>query len=285
VIQGRIRDITIGVHLQPLSAAGPAPANCRINVDLVNIVGQAGTSEGYGVLLSPAEHCTVTVKASSIQRHAVYLSAGASYNTVDAVVTNCFQDAVTIFSLSTQAACVGNVLKVAARGVRAPIGEPVGSNSACFSIYGKADDNVVRLVATGANAGQRGPYAAALVRGMEGRNGPFPKNNHLFVDATGGFSGPYVVIATDAIATVIDGGTISARGSVGVIGFSDTRSNSRSFELAGRVRDVSIDAIDWRVPGIVVATERSSVEIDSGVSFTRVQSPTHDYTGRLRRGA
>jgi hypothetical protein len=285
VIQGRIRNITIGVHLQPLSAAGIPPSNCRIDVDLANIVGQAGTSEGYGVLLSPAEHCEVTVKASSIQRHAVYLSAGASQNSVEADVTDCFQDAVTIFSLEDQAVCIGNTLKVAAKGVRAPTGEPVASNSACFSIYGKADDNVVHLVATGATAGKRGPYAAALVRGMEGGDGPFPKNNHLFIDATGSFSGPYVVAAIDAIGTVIEGGAISARGSVGVIGFSDTRANTRFFKLAGRVRDMSIDAMDSQVPGIVVATERSPVEIDSSVRFSRVQSPTHDYTGRLRRGA
>jgi hypothetical protein len=282
VIRGRIRDITIGVHLQPLSPGGAPPANCRIEVEVARIVGQSGTSEGYGVLLSPAVHCTVKVKANSVQRHAVYLSAGASHNVVDADVTDCFQDAVTVYSLSTQPPCAGNDLNVVARGVRAPASEPVRSNSTCVSIYGKADNTVVHLTAVGAPAGKRGPWAAALVTGLEARDGPFPENTRLFINATGMFSGPYVIVSTDAINTTVEGGTIEARGSVGVIGFTDTRSNDRYFTLAGKVLDTSIDALDKQVPGVVIATERSPVEIDGSVRFSRVSGRSRDYTGRLK---
>lgn len=283
VIAGRISNITVGVHLQPLTPDGPPPSSCQINVEITDVVGHAGASEGYGVLLSPAERCSVRVKATNIQRHAVYLSAGASHNVVEADVTNCFQDAVTIYSLATQPACTGNRLNVSARGIRVPVGEPEGSMACCFSIFGKAVDNTAHVIAA-ATAEADGPaaYAAALVRGLEAPDGPFPENNRLRVDATGVFSGPYAVLSTDAVGTIVEGGRLSGHGSVGVIGFTDTRSNQRHFELAGRVQEVIIDALDFQVPGVVAATERAAVEIGPNVRFVRVKSPTRDYTGRLR---
>jgi hypothetical protein len=284
VIEGRITNITVGVHLQPLTEDGEPPAECRIDVKLTDIVGRAGTAEGYGVLLSPAVRCAVRARATGVQRHAVYLSAGASYNTVDAVVTNCMQDAITIYSLASQPPCTGNRLSVDVRGVRVSEGELVGSNSTCFSIYGKANQNVAHVTAR-ARGEANGPaaYAAVLVRGLEGQDGPFPQGNRLTVDASGVFSGPYVVLSSDAIDTVVEGGRIDGRGSAGVIGFTDTRSNRRTFRSGGRVSGVTIDGGDSRVAGIVVATERSPVIVEANVHFTRVLSPMRDVTGKLQR--
>jgi hypothetical protein len=279
-ITGRISNITIGVHLQPLDASGPPPTDCVIDVELTNIVGRAGTSEGYGVLMSPANRCLVRVKGTNVQRHAVYLSAGASYNRVDATVTNCLQDAVTIYSMADQPACVGNCLSVNARGVHVPDSRSKASNPCCFSIYGKASENVVKITAESSSR-FGGTYAAALVRGLESPDGPFPHNNRLTVNATGVFSGPYVVLSTDAINTVIEGGHIAGHGAVGVIGFTDTRSNERRFARAGAVRGVTIDGGDLRTAGIVIATERSPVSVDGNVQTQRVGSRIRDYTGLL----
>lgn len=284
VVRGHISRITVGVHLQPLTASGIPPTNCTIDVELTEIVGRPDMSEGYGVLLSPALGCRVRVKARNIQRHAVYLSAGASYNIVDADVTDCFQDAVTIFSVAHQPACNGNELTVNARGVRVPSGKPVTSNSACFSIYGKANDNVavVSADATGQGGGTAA-YAAVLVHGMQGAAGPFPHGNRVTVNVRGLFGGPYAVQCIDAVETEIAGGQIVGRGTVGVIGFSDTRQNTAQFSRAGKVSQLYIDGIDGRGFGVVVATERSNVEIMSDVSFVRVKKKFRDYTGRARK--
>lgn len=284
IMRGRISNITVGVHLQPLSENASPPTACRIDVELNDIVGQPGTSEGYGVLLSPADWCTVRVRARDVQRHAVYLSAGASNNYVDADVDTCFQDAVTICSFANQPPCVENHLAVTARGIRMPEGEPPAINSCCFSIYGKADRNVSRVISVGSGAETGGPYAAALVHGLGSPDGPFPRGNRLTVNASGQFTGPYVVQCTDAIETTIEGGMIDGCGSVGVIGFTDTRTNRQSFERAGRVTGVTIAGRFPRMIGIAVATERSAVVVDANVQFGALEVPIRDFTGRLLRG-
>ncbi|MFA7588360.1 MAG: hypothetical protein WCY11_19595, partial [Novosphingobium sp.] len=68
-IAGRVSNLTVGVHLQPLDLLGPPPQDCTIDVCAIDIVGQLDVPEGYGVLLSPAHRCAVKVTARNIQRH------------------------------------------------------------------------------------------------------------------------------------------------------------------------------------------------------------------------
>lgn len=284
-IAGRVSNLTVGVHLQPLDLLGPPPQDCTIDVCAIDIVGQLDVPEGYGVLLSPAHRCAVKVTARNIQRHAVYLSAGASGNSIDADVDGCHQDAVTIYSLPEQPTCSDNQVVVRAVSVRPPQGAPPNNRSACFSIYGRANGNSARVFARGGTDAGDSPCAAAVVSGLFHSDGPFPKANRLTVDATGFFSGPYVVDIRDSDETLLTGGNIQASGRVGIVGFSDTRSNDRRFSHAGTVSGLVIRSDRAEAIGIVVATERSPVLVLSNVRISNVQQRVKDYTGNLRQAA
>lgn len=105
------------------------------------------------------------------------------------------------------------------------------------------------------------------------------------MDATGFFSGPYVVDIRDSDETLLTGGNIQASGRVGIVGFSDTRSNDRRFSHAGTVSGLVIRSDRAEAIGIVVATERSPVLVLSNVRISNVQQRVKDYTGNLRQAA
>lgn len=283
-IRGQIENVAVGVHLQPLSEGGPWPRNCTIDIDVSDIVGREGSSEGYGVLLSPARNCKVAVRAKRIARHAAYLSAGASDNHVTADVTRCHQDAVTIFSMAHQPPCERNRLFVTAREVAPGDAGAKAGRASILSVYGKANGNIVDVTAVGGATTDHGPYSAVQVVGLESPAGPFPTGNVINLSASGLYSGPYVLEAVDSAETIIR--TINARasGRVGVVGFRDTELNKMHFKAAGRVENGAIDAMGIADYGIVIAAQRSPVIIGA-VTIAGVKIRVRSYTALMRSKA
>ena len=167
-IDAEVTNITYGVQACPLSSA--VPQRWRVSGYIHDIVGTTGSSEGYGVLLSPAENCTVTTKFKTIKRHAVYLSAGASYNDVDVDVDGCENLAVQIYSLSTQPECKHNRI----RGRFRNLSQNFVNQGGAVGVIQKASQNDISVQVDGS----LGLTSVGIwVEGQSG--GPYPSGNNI----------------------------------------------------------------------------------------------------------
>jgi len=238
VLDVEVSGATVGVHAQPTSVTNPARWRGRVYAH--DIVGAAGISEGYGVLLSPAEACQLVVEAKTIARHAVYLSAGAVHNDITATVDGCNNFAVQIFSTSAQAACQYNTVRVKARN----LGDNTGTSGAC-GIVQKSHYNNVIVDCQGNGATQ----FAVSVEGSSG--GPYPYGNKV-VDGsiTGQYTGSGAIRLLNADSTFVARNTVDAYGTVEVISSRATGTNGSTH--AGYIFDNKINAQAQSVFGIYV---------------------------------
>lgn len=77
-----------------------------------NVVGFAGQSEGYGVMLTPASYCVVkNNKFSTVRRHAIYIASNGSYNIIDGnIITGIDNIAIQSNTGLTQGYANGNII-------------------------------------------------------------------------------------------------------------------------------------------------------------------------------
>lgn len=110
----KISKTSIGVHAQS-TAGNPHPKKWTGKIYLEDIVGNGGSGGGYGVLLSPCDESKLYVHAKDVVRHALYLSAGSSYNDIELFADNCIKShTCQIYAYDNQDACVSNNVKIKA---------------------------------------------------------------------------------------------------------------------------------------------------------------------------
>lgn len=241
VLDMDISYVTVGVHAQYLTTDTDAntPKRWTGSARLSNIVGTTGASEGYGVILSPADQCDFQISAKTVARHAVYLSAGASQNRIVASVDGCSNYAVQLYSESTQGETSDNQIYVRSRN----LAQTVATQSGPVAIIQKCNRNRVVIDDIGNNAA----YSAALVEGSSG--GPYPSDNQL-VDCriSGQYTGPAVFNLLNQQRTVVKRNTLMAYSANYVIGFR--RSGINGAEHGGYCDDNVIDAQAANIHGI-----------------------------------
>lgn len=216
-----VSSLTYGVHAAPISAASSAnnPKRWTGVIYAHDIVGTIGASEGYGVLLESAESCNLTVRAKDIRRHAVYLSAGASWNTIDSDTDACGNYAVQFNASGSQADCKHNHVIVRARNLTTD----VAGQSGALAIVAKCHYNTCQVFCTG-NATTL--EAARIEGNAVGVQAEHPKGNRIINGAIDGqFTGADVVRMLNADGTVVSGNVIDAYGTVSVIAMRRTGTN------------------------------------------------------------
>ena len=236
-----VTQLTVGVHAQFITTYSSAnvPKRWTGKINCSNIVGAVGVSEGYGLLLSPAEACDFNIVARSIARHAVYLSAGASHNRIATTVDGCNNYAAQIFSTSGQAASQYNTLLIKCRN----LGENVAGQSGAVAIVQKANYNTVTVEHEGNNATE----CSVLVEGSSA--GPYPTANKIIDGSISGqFTGADVIKLLNADGTVVSGNAIYAYGTASVIAMR--RSGTNGSAHGGYVQDNIINAQGQAIRGI-----------------------------------
>lgn len=124
-----VQDLPCGVWIQPDSSASRIlPRRWKGTIRVHRIIGRPGESEGYG-LLALAEDCEFRVIASDIQRHAVYLTSGASRNRVHFDIDGCRQIAVQVNTYPHQRPSSDNLLTGTIRNVKGAGGVWIGGRS------------------------------------------------------------------------------------------------------------------------------------------------------------
>ena len=232
---------TYGVHAQYLTTDTDAnrPKRWSGYIYAHDIVGTVGASEGYGVLLSPANACALVVDAKTIARHALYLSAGARDCDITLTVDGCQNYAVQLFSSSAQAATMNNTIRIKAKNLT----ENVAGQGGVVAIVQKANYNLISADLEGANS----TTFAINVEGASG--GPYPRGNHL-VDChiTGQFIGADVIRLLNADSTHVRRNTIYAYGTATIIALR--RVGTNGIVHGGFVEGNDIDGQAQAVKGI-----------------------------------
>lgn len=271
---------TYGVHAQYITTDSDANRPKRWNgyVYAHDIVGTSGSSEGYGVLLSPANACQLRIDCKNIQRHALYLSAGTRDCLIDLTVDGCNNYAVQLFSNSGQAATQFNTVRVKAKN----LGESVAGQGGAVAIIQKSHYNTISVDLEGNNA----TSYAVLVEGSSG--GPYPLGNKV-VDSniTGQFTGNDVIRCINADSTHIKNNTLHCYATNNVIALR--RSGTNGITHGGYVEGNDINGQAQNVVGVYdeVNTVESYIGINSirnNGSSARVSDSTSGYrTGFSRR--
>jgi hypothetical protein len=271
-----VTQLTVGVQAQHITTFSSAniPKRWTGKIYCNNIVGATGVSEGYGLLLSPAEACEFSVVANTVARHAVYLSAGASYNRITATVDGCNNYAAQIFSTSAQAASQYNTLLIKCRN----LGQNVAGQSGAVAIVQKANYNTVTVEHEGNNATQ----CSILVEGISG--GPYPTANKIIDGSISGqFTGADVIKLLNADGTVVSGNALYAYATASVIAMR--RSGTNGSAHGGYVQDNIINAQGQAIRGIY--NECNSQPSFIGINEIRNNSTgirVDDQTGGKRLG-
>lgn len=212
-----VQNVTFGVHAQYLTTAVEAnfPRRWTGIVRAKNIVGLAGTSEGYGVLLSPALDCNLKVFGKTIQRHALYLSAGASNNNIDVDVDGCKNVAYQINTSAAQAASQYNTVRVKARNMTVPGGAQAAGQVVGAYILGNSHRNTTYLDMDGAGTAE----FAIVCEGVNTDITAQPTGNKFHGHIKGGFVGADVVKDLGAGQNDYSGLSLDAYGTFSVIAF------------------------------------------------------------------
>lgn len=232
---------TVGVHAQYITSDTDAnrPKRWTGYVYAYDIVGTAGNSEGYGVLLSPANSCQLTINAKTIARHALYLSAGAQDCDIVLTVDGCSNYAVQLFSSSGQGATQRNRIVVNARN----LAENVATQGGAVAIVQKANYNTVTVNCEGNGVTSE----AVRVEGASG--GPYPLANKIIDGAiTGQYVGADVIKMQNADSTVVSGNRIDAYATAAVIASRRTGTNGST--NGGYIYDNQINAQAAAIRGI-----------------------------------
>ena len=236
-------DLTYGVHAQPpVSGVAYADAPKRWSGDLrfTDIAGTTGVSEGYGLLLSPAYHCQFNVISKSPNaRHVIYISAGASYNQINANINGCTNYAAQIFATSPQPYCEYNTLNLTCFSLT----ETVAGQSGAIAIVGQANFNTATINMSGGGA----VSYAALIEG--GSGGPYPAGNKIINSSIyGQFTGADVIRMINADGTIIEGNTFACYAANYVIAMRRVGTNGAS--NAGFIEGNTINGLGQNVKGI-----------------------------------
>lgn len=258
-----VSNLTVGVHAQYLTTYSEANAPKRWNgrVYAHEIVGTAGASEGYGLILSPAENCNFDVKAKDISRHAVYLSAGSKHNKINVDVDGCDNYAVQLYSTDAQEETTMNTVVVNARN----LGENVSGQSGAVAIIRKSNRNTAIVNHEGNNA----TAVSVLVEGSSG--GPYPTANKIIDGSiTGQFTGTSVIKMLNADSTVVSRNSLHAYGTNRVISMERTGTNGSTH--GGFIYDNDIDAQAQSIRGIYN-------EINAQPSFIGLNNIRNNGTG------
>lgn len=269
--------LTVGVQAQYTTTDSDAntPKRWTGRVRLNNIVGTVGASEGYGVLLSPADQCDLIVSAKTIARHAVYLSNGASQNRIVVSVDGCSNYAVQLFSTSGQDETSDNQIYVRSRN----LAQTTATQSGPLAIIQKCNRNRVVIDDIGNNAA----YGAAHVEGASG--GPYPSDNQI-VDCrvSGQYTGPAVFNLLNQQRTVVKRNTLMAYATNYVIGFR--RSGTNGATHGGYCDDNVIDAQGANIHGIYNECNAQPVYVGLNNDIRNFGSGTriNDGSGGYQRG-
>ncbi len=242
-----ISNINRAVQAQPLSgtAYADAPKRWSGKLRLSNIVGASGSSEGYGLLLSPAHHFQFDIVAKTVKRHAVYLSAGASYNNIKAMIDGCENYAAQIFSTSPQPNCEHNVLDLHC----ANLSESVAGQGGPLAIVGQAHYNTSRIHC---NSNSSVTYG---YRVEGGSGGPYPFGNRL-IDSTltGAYLGLDVVSLLNADSTIIKGNVLHAYGTAAGAVVASRRQGTNGSTHGGHIEGNIINAQGQTRKGVYIET-------------------------------
>ena len=239
-----VTNLTFGVQPAPVAAAGSAnnPKRWSGYIYAHDIVGTPGSSEGYGLLMESAESCSFVVRAKNIRRHALYLSAGASWNNVVCDVDGCGNYAAQIFALVPQAACQHNTVTLKTRNLTTD----VAAQSGAIAIVGRAHYNTVTVFCTGNST----TYEAIRIEGAtSGVQADVPKGNKIVNGSIDGqFTGGDVIRMLNADGTHVRNNTIDAYATSSVIA---TRRTGTNLALhGGYIEGNSINAQGQAIKGI-----------------------------------
>ena len=266
-----VSNLTIGVQAQPLTSA--IPARWDISGYIHNIVGTVGASEGYGVLLSPANQCNVNAQFKTIRRHAVYLSAGASQNTVQADVDGCGNYAVQIYSTAAQPASESNIV----RGSFSNLTEDVATQVGAVAIVAKANYNDISISMSGDNAAK-----CIWIEGTNSAIGPYPTGNKIHdCSIYGVFTGP-VISALYASRTIISDNSIRAAYGSAAIALSG--SATITVDYAGNVEGNIIDGMGVGGRGVTNSYECPFMVCDNNIANVTISRVTDFSTAKARLG-
>jgi len=236
-----VTNMTVGVHAQYITTDTEAnyPKRWYGNIYIHDIVGLAANSEGYGVLLSPAQACHFTIHAKTIARHALYLAAGARDNDVDITVDGCTNYAVQLYSTSGQTATQYNTVKVNCKN----LSESVATQSGAVAIVQKAHYNTVIVNMEGSGTTSE----AVRVEGASG--GPYPLSNKIIDgNITGQFTGADVIKLINADSTIITNNRLDAYATAAVI--SSRRTGTNGITHGGYIYNNQINAQAQSIRGI-----------------------------------
>lgn len=270
-IDVEVSNITVAVQMQPLSSVPPSLN--EIHAYVHDIVGTTGTSEGYGVLLSPANDNQVFLRAKNIKRHGLYLSAGASRNQCFVNIDTCYHHAVSIYAVAGQPACVENTVHVKASNLQ---NAPAQTGfSAAVGITQKAERNRIFVDCVSSGLTDH----AVRIEGVGNISGPFPTNNIVYAIAKGTYLGDSVLYSGDADNTVFVDPIIEGKSTASLIKFYDSGANLYTPKRSGAVHGGSLDGIDSTMNGVSNSAARGAVDVSGGILFSRCFSNVADYTG------
>jgi hypothetical protein len=266
-----VTNLTVGIHAQPLSTV--APSNWNINCYIHDIVGTTGASEGYGVLLSPAIGCFIKGSFINIKRHAVYLSAGSSYNDVNVDVNGCEYSAVTIYAVPPQLPCQYNRVRGSFRNISQP---STLFNGSAVDMVQQANYNDVSVRVLG--SGNHG--YAIWIEGASG--GPYPKGNHIHdCEITGTYLAAGIQSQNADSSTIVNNYIEAILGTAAI---NLAVSGTAPVTYAGYVENNFINGLGTSTNGII-----NSYEVPYHVGTNKVINNTgfqfNDYsTAKLRTG-
>ena len=234
-----ISDFYFGVHLQPLSgvAEADAPKRWRGNLITKNI-------GYYDLLLSPGYNSHFNINSNSPNsRHVVYLSAGSSYNNIDAIIDGCANYAAQIYATGTQNDCEYNFLRLNCK----KLSEETSGQSGAIAIVQKANYNTCEINLHSDNEVSFG----ALIEGSSG--GPYPKGNKIInSNFTGQYMGGDVIRIINADSTIVQNNIFDCY-SLGRI-IAVRRSGTNGSTHAGYIEGNKIDCQGQNVNGIYIET-------------------------------
>lgn len=284
-----VQNMTFGVHAQYLGTDAEAnfPRRWTGTIRCKNIVGAIGKSEGYGVLLSPALDCNLKIFGKTIQRHALYLSAGASNNIIDVDVDGCKNVAYQINTSATQAASQYNTVCVKARNLTVP-GDPQGADQVNgVHILGNSHRNTTYLDIDGNGTAEM----AIVCEGVSTDITMQPTGNKFYGHIKGGFVGKDVVRDIGCAQNDYSGLSIDANATFSVIAFrlNGARASAALPWAGPRAYDNQINAQGVAIRGIYnevtdVATYIGPNDIRNNSTSLRVDDRTDGKrTGYSRR--
>ena len=268
---------TVGVHAQYITTDTDAnrPKRWTGYIYAHDIVGTTGASEGYGVLLSPANSCQLTINAKTIKRHALYLSAGTQDCSITLTVDGCNNYAAQLFSSSGQSATQRNQVTIYAKN----LGEDVAGQGGAVAIVQKAHYNTITVHLEG-----NGITSEAVRVEGSGGGAPVPLANKITGGSiTGQFIGGDVIKLLNADSTVIAGNRIDAYATASVIASRRTGTNVSTH--GGYIYDNQINAQGQSIRGIY--SEVNTVPTFIGINDIRNNGAglrVDDSTGGLRQG-